>query len=70
MIASAAAPLLFSYPDFNPAAAQVVATVGLGKTTLYLVRLGLKAQTAFGLLYETEDGWRGLIRPRDYALLC
>ncbi len=52
------------------AAVQVVATVGLGKTTLCLVRLGLEAQTTFGLLYETEDGWRGLIRPRDYALLC
>ncbi len=52
------------------AAAQVVATVGLGKTTLYLVRLGLKVQTTFGLLYETGDRWRGLFRPRDDALLC
>ena len=32
--------------------------------------LGLKGQTAFGLLYRAEDGWRGLFRPRDYALLC
>ncbi len=70
LIVGAAAPLLFSYPDYNLAAAQVVATVGLGKSTLYLVRLGLKAQTAFGLLYRAEDGWRGLFRPRDYALLC
>ena len=32
--------------------------------------LGLKAQTAFGLLYRAVGGWRGLFRPRDYALLC
>ena len=32
--------------------------------------LGLKAQTAFGLLYRAEDGWRGRFRPRDYALRC
>ncbi len=70
IVGDAAAPLLFSYPDYNLATAQVVATVGLGKSTLYLVRLGLKAQTAFGLLYRAEDGWRGLFRPRDYALLC
>ena len=52
------------------AAAEVVATFTLGKSTLYLVRLGLKAQTVFGLLYGGKDGWRGLFRPRDYALLC
>ncbi len=32
--------------------------------------LGLKAQTAFGLLYRAEDGWRGRFRPRDDALPC
>ncbi len=63
-------PLLLSYPDYNVAAAQVVAAVRLASSTLYLVRLGLKAQTVFGLLYRAEDGWRGLFRPRDYALLC
>ena len=70
LIVGDAAALLFSYPDYNLAAAQVVATARLGESTLYLVRLGLKAQTAFGLLYRAEDGWRGLFRPRDYALLC
>jgi hypothetical protein len=70
LIVGDAAPLLLSYPDYNLASAQVVATLGLGKATLYLVRLGLKAQTAFGLLYRDKDGWRGLFRPRDYALLC
>ncbi len=70
LIVGDVAPLLLSYPDYNLASAQVVATLGLGKANLYLVRLGLKAQTAFGLLYRGEDGWRGLFRPRDYALLC
>ncbi len=32
--------------------------------------LGLEAQTAFGLLYRAEDGWRGRFRPRGYALRC
>ena len=70
LIVGDAAPLLFSYPDYNLASAQVVATLGFGKSRLYLVRLGLKAQTAFGLLYRDKDGWRGLFRPRNYALLC
>ena len=70
LIVGAAAPLLLSYPDYNLASAQVVATLGLGKATLYLVRLGLKAQTAVGLLYRAGDGWRGLFRSRDYAVLC
>lgn len=69
-----AAPLLYSFPDYNSSSAEVVAVLefelGLGKSTLYAVRLGLKAQTVFGLLYRDKDGWRGLFRPRNYALLC
>lgn len=63
-------PLLLSYPDYNVAAAEAVAAVGFGAATLYLVRLGLKAQNAFGILYRDENGWRAVFRPRDYALLC
>ena len=63
-------PLLLSYPDYNIAAAEVVSTIELGSATLYLVRLGLKAQTVFGLLYRDAVDWRGLFRPRDHALLC
>jgi hypothetical protein len=70
LVLTGGAPLLFSYPDYNAAAAEVVATFEFGKSTLYLVRLGLKAQTVFGLLYGDKEGWRGLFRPRDYALLC
>lgn len=63
-------PLLVSYPDYNLPAAEVVAGFHSGGLGYRLVRLGLKAQTVFGLLAETPDGWRARIRPRDYALLC
>ena len=70
LIVARDASLLLSYPDYNLAAAEVTARFTLGPAILYLVRLGLKAQTVFGLLYEEQGGWRGLFRPRDYALLC
>lgn len=63
-------PLLLSYPDYNTAAAEAVSAAKFGNSTLYLVRLGLKAQTMFGLLYRDAVDWRGLFRPRDHALLC
>lgn len=63
-------PLLVSYPDYNLPAAEAVAGFRSGGLSYRLVRLGLKAQTVFGLLAETPDGWRARIRQRDYALLC
>ncbi len=70
LILSDEAPLLLSYPDYNIAAAELVATMKWNGSKLYLVRLGIKAQTIFGLLYQAKSGWKGLFRPRDYALLC
>ena len=43
LILDAGAPLLFSWPDYNTAAAEIVATLQSGGSTLYLVRLELKA---------------------------
>ncbi|MDH3283686.1 MAG: hypothetical protein OEQ13_03025 [Acidobacteriota bacterium] len=63
-------PLLVSFPDYNDPAAEVVASFESGGMRYHVVRLGLKAQTVFGLLYERDGGWHALIRPRDYALLC
>jgi hypothetical protein len=70
LVLDGARPLLFSYPDYNLAAAEVVAAFESGGTTYYLVRQAIKAQTVFGLLFRDAAGWRALFRPRDYALLC
>jgi hypothetical protein len=63
-------PLLFSYPDYNIAAAQAVATFTLHGQVHYLVRYGAKAQTVFGLIVRGPEGWQALFRPKNYALLC
>jgi hypothetical protein len=70
LVLDGARPLLFSYPDYNLAAAEVVAAFESGGTTYYLLRQAIKAQTVFGLLFRDAAGWRALFRPRDYALLC
>jgi hypothetical protein len=62
--------LLLSFPDYNMAAAEAIARFAAGGRTYLVVRLGLKAQTVFGLLTKTPEGWRARFRPRDYALLC
>jgi hypothetical protein len=63
-------PLLFSYPDYNIAAAEAVAIFTLHGRVHYLVRYGAKAQTVFGLIARGPEGWQALFRPKDYALLC
>jgi hypothetical protein len=70
MITQEGRPLLVSLADYNSATAETVAELDSAGTTYRVVRLGLKAQTVIGLLVETESGWRAMIRPRDYALLC
>jgi hypothetical protein len=63
-------PLLFSYPDYNLPAAEVVASFTRGGQRHYLVRYGAKAQTVFGLIVRGQEGWQAFFRPKDYALLC
>ncbi len=63
-------PLLVSFPDYNLAAAEVVARFSSGGLTHYLIRLGLKAETLFGLLSATPDGWHAHFRRRGYPTLC
>jgi hypothetical protein len=70
MITQDGRPLLVSLADYNSSSAETAASFESNGTTYRVVRLGLKAQTVFGLLVRTESGWRALIRPRDYALLC
>jgi hypothetical protein len=55
--------------DYNNAAETVAGFESEG-TTYRVVRLGLKAQKVIGLPAETENGWRAMIRPRDYSMLC
>ncbi len=66
----AAAPAL-AHKGLLPAPYQIDGLVRL-KSDRYRLDdgLGLRAQAAFGPFVWAEDGWRGLFRPRDYALLC
>lgn len=64
------APALVSYPDYNSPSAQILASFDHGGVTYHLVQLAIKAQTVYGLVVRTDEGWQALIRPRDYALLC
>jgi len=63
-------PLLVSFPDYNMPAAEPVARFDLEGQLHYLARLGLKAQTVYGVLWRDAAGWHALFRPRDYPLLC
>jgi hypothetical protein len=65
-----ARPLLVSLTDYNLDIAQVVASFVHDARTYHVIRLGLKAQTVFGLLVQTGDGWTALLRPRTFDLLC
>jgi len=62
--------LAVSYPDYNAATARMLSAFEIDKLTYYIIQLGLKAQSPVGLMVHTNDGWKLLIRPKDYALLC
>lgn len=64
------APAFVSLPDYNSPAARILASFDHAGASYYLVQLAIKAQTVHGLVVRTDEGWRALIRPRDYALLC
>lgn len=63
-------PLIICFGEYRSAAADVVATFEHGGAAYFLVRLGLKAQTAHGFLVQTGERWRLRLRARDYPLLC
>ncbi len=63
-------PVLVSFPDYNLASADLLASFGHGGRTYHVVRLGIKAQTIYGVIYQDGGRWHARLRPRDYALLC
>jgi hypothetical protein len=70
VIAADGVPLLLSVPDYNDAIASPVARFTANGETHVLVRLGLKAQTIYGLLVKRGDKWIPLFRRAERALLC
>ena len=70
VVAAEGVPLLLSVPDYNQAIAVPVASFTQDGATHVLVRLGLKAQTIYGLLVKRGDTWVPLFRPAERALLC
>ena len=62
--------LILSLGEYGNAAAQPEAEFSMGDTQNILVRVGLKAHTAFGILTKIGGDWKLLIRPLDYPLMC
>lgn len=62
--------LLTSVDDYGAAGADVLATFEHEGRVYLVVRLGLKAQTVYGLLVREGESWRALIHPREHALIC
>jgi hypothetical protein len=70
LIAADGVPLLMSVPDYNEATATPLARFTANGETHVLVRLGLKAQTIYGLLVKRGDMWVPLFRKAERALMC
>ena len=62
--------LILSLGEYGNAAAQPEAEFSMGDTQNILVRVGLKAHSAFGILTRIGGDWTLLIRPLDYPLMC
>lgn len=63
-------PLLLSYADYNVAQAGVVSRFTVSEQVYYTVVLGQKGYTAYGLLFETSDGWQVIFSAKDWPTLC
>jgi hypothetical protein len=70
ILAADGVPLLVSWADYNqPNAVPVASFLHEGERHV-LVRLGLKAQTIYGLLIPRGNRWVPLFRPAKRPLLC
>jgi hypothetical protein len=70
LIAADGVPLLVSVPDYNQAIATPVASFMHDGALHVVVRLGLKAQTVYGLLVKSGHAWVPLFRKAERPLLC
>jgi hypothetical protein len=63
-------PLLMSYADYNISTVQVLNEFRIDGRAHYTVLLALKAYNALGILIQGDSGWRFIVRPADWAMLC
>lgn len=70
VLAADGVPLLASWPDYNEPGATPVATFRHEGELYVLVRLGLSAETVYGLLLRRGSGWLPLFRRAERPLLC
>lgn len=63
-------PLLLSWPDYNTAKTNILASFTSGGRDYTIIRLGLKAQDVTGLVVQDGDKWIFMAIPRDYPSLC
>lgn len=66
-LAKAGRIVLGSFADYNTPSAEIVTTLQINGRPFQIVKLGLKAQTIYGLLGPDGEAY---FRPRDYPLLC
>ena len=70
LLAADGVPLLVSAPDYADAVAMPVASFEHDGALHVVVRLGVQAQTIYGLLVKRGDTWVPLFRKAERALLC
>ena len=70
ILAADGVPLLLSWAEYNQPNAVPVASFLHDGEPHVLVRLGLKAQTIYGLLIRRGENWVPLFRPAKRPLLC
>jgi hypothetical protein len=70
ILAEAGVPLLVSWPDYETAAAAPVARFRLNGREAILVRLGMSAETIYGVLLREGTRWVPLFRGADYPIMC
>ena len=63
-------PLMLSYSDYNVAGATVVNGFTVEGRRYYTAVLGQKGYTAYGLLFETDEGWQVVFSTHDWPTLC
>ena len=70
LLAADGVPLLVSAPDYADAVAMPVASFEHDGALHVVVRLGVQAQTIYGLLVKRGDTWVPLFRKAERALFC
>ena len=70
LLAADGVPLMVSWTDYHPAAAEPVARMRIGGREAVLVRFSTKLDILHGILIRDGDRWVPLFRAADYPTVC